>query len=75
MPINTLTKRASAFNITSPVGRIDPLPSGAIDAVRRQWVAFLYAGIASGAPPVFRPSWAGNCTTYVGGVYPDTEPR
>jgi hypothetical protein len=45
MAIDTHTKRRSAMNIGTPVGRIQPLADGTIADEDRAHVAYMYSGL------------------------------
>lgn len=55
MPVDTRNKRASVLGLAQPSLLAPPAPDGTLGAPDRLHLAYLYAGIAAGAPVVVRP--------------------
>ncbi len=55
MAADTRDKRFSMIGIVSPIVRLMRNPAGALDALARAMLEFLYAGILPAGPPVGHP--------------------
>jgi hypothetical protein len=57
MAIDTRAKRSSVIGVGLPVPSTLPDTDGTIAAIDRQWLAWLYSGIAAGAPSLALPTF------------------
>lgn len=78
MAIDTRQKRMSAINVGSPWRGPMVVPTGSDTQAKRQAAAFMYSGIASGAPVIYIPyeecTWIASArsTTWVSNERPTT---